>query len=549
MIGRSTLLGLTVSLILGGCSGEATILEDAGLEVDENAITYWRDARPIFDANCTTCHTTGGIGPFALDGYATAVERAELIPLMVQTGQMPPWQADPDCRHYVGERLLAAEDQQIIIAWVEGGQIEGNPDDYAGPPLDSDDVSVLGEPDLRMIMPEPYTPQADVDDDYRCFPLEHTFQEDTYVTSINVTPGVRSEVHHVLLYLVQESQVAAMEELDDLEDGPGYTCFGGPRVGAIETVGGWVPGSLPRVEAEGSAIRIPAGSRIVMQIHYHPPDDTPIPDQTALELYTMSEEPEFLIRMSPIAQLALDIEANDPEARNEIRVPSGSEPLTIVGVLPHMHMLGAQITVTAEQPTGEEICLARINDWDFQWQQFYQFLPDEEVVLEPGGTITLECVHDNSADNQPYVDGDQIEPRDVTWGDGTRDEMCLSFMVTRELYTPEEAGPVCPGFQECYDDCDDLMTICMLTCTAPGGRDCGECVVRGVVLCVRADCESEVGAFVNCLTDCVETGDIGACLAENCIEEIGAFDACAAPIVARGACDTDLAACEVDMSP
>jgi len=49
-----------------------------------------------------------------------------------------------------------------------------------------------------------------------------------------------------------------------------------------------------------------------------------------------------------------------------------------------------------------------------------------------GDQIYLECHWDNSAENQALVEGQPLPPRDVTWGEGTTDEMCLSgFYFTR----------------------------------------------------------------------------------------------------------------------
>jgi hypothetical protein len=41
----------------------------------------------------------------------------------------------------------------------------------------------------------------------------------------------------------------------------------------------------------------------------------------------------------------------------------------------------------------------------------------------------VECHYDNSPGNQPVVDGQRLPPRDVTWGEGTHDEMCLSYIM------------------------------------------------------------------------------------------------------------------------
>ena len=53
------------------------------------------------------------------------------------------------------------------------------------------------------------------------------------------------------------------------------------------------------------------------------------------------------------------------------------------------------------------------------------------IGLDADDTLWMECTWDNSASNQPIVDGEVQEPVDVAWGEGTSDEMCLSgFYVT-----------------------------------------------------------------------------------------------------------------------
>jgi len=52
--------------------------------------------------------------------------------------------------------------------------------------------------------------------------------------------------------------------------------------------------------------------------------------------------------------------------------------------------------------------------------------------------LRLTCRYDNSPDNQPIVNGEQVAPRDVRWGEGTLDEMCLLYMTVEEDGEPSE---------------------------------------------------------------------------------------------------------------
>jgi hypothetical protein len=47
--------------------------------------------------------------------------------------------------------------------------------------------------------------------------------------------------------------------------------------------------------------------------------------------------------------------------------------------------------------------------------------------VTPDDTIRLRCRYDNTAARQPVIDGVPQAPRDVRWGEGTFDEMCINF--------------------------------------------------------------------------------------------------------------------------
>ena len=79
---------------------------------------------------------------------------------------------------------------------------------------------------------------------------------------------------------------------------------------------------------------------------------------------------------------------------------------------------------------GDPECLVDIPQWDFWWQIAYGL--EQEVEVSPLDSLRLECHFDNSPENQPIIDGKQMTPRDMNWGDGSLDEMCLvGLYVTR----------------------------------------------------------------------------------------------------------------------
>ena len=100
------------------------------------------------------------------------------------------------------------------------------------------------------------------------------------------------------------------------------------------------------------------------------------------------------------------------------------DPYVIHSAALHMHTLGTRASLRVIGPKPD--CLLDIPRWDFNWQRSYFFA--EPVTVVSGNELQLECHWDNSAANQPFVDGVQQAPKDVNWGEGTGDEMCLGVV-------------------------------------------------------------------------------------------------------------------------
>jgi hypothetical protein len=166
-----------------------------------------------------------------------------------------------------------------------------------------------------------------------------------------------------------------------------------------------------------------------MQVHYNQLNGRGLPDQTAMDLYFSPTPVRRVAQLVPALQTNLRIPAGsaNAEATAEFNLRRLGVPLsvTVYGSFPHMHMLGRQLQVESTAMDGTRTCLMNTPDWNFHWQQFYFY--EEPVRITPDDTIRIRCRYDNSAANQPVVDGVQQTPREVRWGEGSLDEMCLNF--------------------------------------------------------------------------------------------------------------------------
>ena len=391
--------------------------------------TFSNEIVRIFADHCQSCHHPGDIGPFSLMSYADAAPHALDIKLMTKTHQMPPWKPVDGCGEFLEPRTLSQNEIDLIGQWVENGAPEGNRADLPAPRIFDSDWT-LGQPDAVFANPEPFTP-APEGDIYRCFTIPTHLAGDRYVSAVDVHPGDRNTVHHVIAFI---DSTGESQKLDDDDPGPGYTCFGDagftPTDASAATLGGWAPGSRPVVLPDGVAYKLPANSRVVLQVHYHPHGAAPLPDKTEIAVYYAKTPPTKLLRIVPLINTSFTI----PPGSENYRVTAGLAPppyentplpvpVHVVLVAPHMHLLGRKMNVTATLPGGNAECLININDWDFNWQGQYRYA--QPIALPTGTKLSVEAFYDNSLNN---LRNPNDPPKPVSWGEKTTDEMCIAFL-------------------------------------------------------------------------------------------------------------------------
>lgn len=397
-------------------------------------VSYYKDIKALVEKRCTKCHFDGGIAPFALKTYDDLYTRKLDIREAVEQRLMPPWPADDSCAEYTYSNALTQSEIDLIVKWVNLGAPEGDPQDE---PL-IDEVKPptgLERVDVSLQLPKPYT-MTKSPDDYRCFVLEWPKQTTTYVTGFQVKPGEPRVVHHMIAFVAPPSQVAHVRGLDAAEpDAPGYTCYGGPGA-QLGWIGAWAPGGPGGTFPTGTGIKVEPGSVIVIQMHYNDLTAGALPDQTTVE-FMLADSVTKPARLIPytnpvwLGGTTMKIPANEPLVTHsfESDPTGGSLPITIHLAMLHMHQLGSHGRIRIKRADGSETCVLDVPRWDFHWQLSYPL--KTPVTVNPGDKIYLECNWNNTADFQPDFGNGPLTPRDVYWGDGSTDEMCLGiFYVT-----------------------------------------------------------------------------------------------------------------------
>lgn len=397
-------------------------------------VTFYRDVIRILQDNCQKCHREGGIAPFPLVTYDDAVSRAELIVDKTARREMPPWKPSKACSTFVGDPSLTQAQIDTLHDWLHQGVAPGRAAD-APPAPTFDDGFVLGVPDAVLQMPE-FTPDLRNGDVYRCFSIPTNAPQDGWLSAMEVIPGNRTAVHHVLLFSDESGESKAF---DDADPGPGYACFGGTGGTSTYPMGAWVPGYRPQFLPSGVGIPVKKGQRVIMQVHYSALTGGNGPDRTTVGLYAArSTIHKRLITLPMADQIGLRIPAGQANYEHAI---SGYSPaaLHLLGVAPHMHLLGKSMQAELTFPNGTKVCLVDVPSWDFRWQGFYSY--PTQLAVPFAARVDLRASYDNSATNP---NNPNRPPKTVTWGEQTTDEMFLCYLLLTVDAEDLAAGAVAP---------------------------------------------------------------------------------------------------------
>lgn len=397
------------------------------------APTFSRDVAPILYRNCVTCHRPGEIAPMSLVTYEQARPYARSIRERVELGTMPPWHAEASPGTFLNDRRLSAAEKETITRWSNSGAPQGDPKDMPPVPVFPEGWTI-GKPDAVATMAEPYNVPAAGTIAYQYVAVPTNFTEDKWVQAIEIRPGVRNAVHHVLVFASEPGGTARQQPF--VQRNPGAVV--GPRaqqvgpevVAALRNrlqtsasmrgpvIATTAPGTNAMVFQPGTALLIKAGSVLTLQVHYTA-TGKPEKDQSSVGFLFAKEPPKQEVRSSSFVNPQLTIPAGAGHHRVDSQIEF-TENAHIVALFPHTHLRGKSWEYRLTYPDGREEVVLAVPRYDFNWQTYYEFA---NPLAVPKGSKLLAIAHyDNSANNKANPNP-AIE---VKWGDQTWEEMQYS---------------------------------------------------------------------------------------------------------------------------
>lgn len=365
-------------------------------------ITFNKHVAPILNARCVECHRQGEIGPFTLTSYEDVLGWEDTILEVIDDNRMPPWNANPKYGHFKNDARLSTAERKTLGDWVAGGMPEGDPQDLPDPPSFAAGWKIPAPDQVFKMDENAFVVPAQGVVDYQHFIIDPGWDEDKYIYAAEARPDNRSVVHHILVYIIPP----------------------GARRPDLETVlVGYAPGSLPVLLEDGVALRVPAKSRLMFEMHYTP-NGVEQSDRSYVGVCFMDKKD---VTATIRGRLAIETEFRIPAGAANYEVTAGYRSRrdeTLVSMTPHMHLRGKSFRYEAQYPNGESEILLDVPKYDFNWQ--LKYILAEPKQLPRGTKILCTAVYDNS-DNNP-VNPDPT--RDVRWGDQSDEEMMIGFLDT-----------------------------------------------------------------------------------------------------------------------
>jgi peroxiredoxin len=369
---------------------------------DGHDVAFAKHVAPILQKRCQECHRPGEIGPFPLLSYEDAKKRLNRIEEAVREERMPPWHADPRHGRFSNDRRLSQDERDTLLAWIDQGAPRGDDKDLP-PPLKFVKGWKIGQPDKVFTMAREFRVPATGVLDYQRFLVDPGFREDVWVQAAECRPGNRKVVHHILVYILAPGR----HEPYDPD-------------GTAATLVGWAPGDMPATYPPDTARRVPAGSKLLFEVHYTP-NGTEQTDRSSVGVRFASKPPANSVEMNILANMLFRIPPGAANHKGQMTFTFPGDAL-VLSFMPHMHLRGLSARYELTYPNGTTETLLSVPDYDFGWQSVYRL--EKPLRVPEGSKLTWIGRWDNSADNPRNPDPTKA----VHWGLQTWDEMQNGWM-------------------------------------------------------------------------------------------------------------------------
>ena len=374
-------------------------------------VTYHNRISRLVAENCQSCHRAEGNAPMPLDNYRQVADRRATIEYMTKSGRMPPWFAHRNVGEWANDRSLSERDLKDLLTWAHNGAPEGSANDA---PMAKKFVKGwnIGTPDAIVAASDTFKVPAQGVVEYKYSYTKTNFDEDKWVTSMEIRPEAAKAVHHVIVFIEEPGR-----EPDGRKRKPGDPA---PQGGLAGFFAATAPGTPAMLFPEGTAKKLPKGAWLKFQIHYTP-NGTEYLDNTKIG-FLFADKPvtqEVQTRAAANTRFEIKPFEKDQTFTAEVTLRTGGTLLTL---FPHAHTRGQAFKYDLIGPSGKDTTtILDVPHYNFNWQTYYTF--KKPLDIPAGAKIRVTAKYDNSKDNPFNPDPSKT----VRFGEQTFEEMMIGY--------------------------------------------------------------------------------------------------------------------------
>ena len=332
-------------------------------------IVFNREIAQIFQKKCFQCHTDGNVG-VPLTTYKEARPWAVAIKEEILERKMPPWSAAGGYGHFSNDISLTAREISLILSWTDGGAPSGvlladeDKQPVFVPSLNSWEQ---GEPDEIVKVASDMKIAANAPFRVDRIEVSTGLKQPKWLRALQLNPADRRVVRYAAIYEARSGR----------------------------WLGTWTPATLVSAMPAGSAVQLPAGGKLAIEIGYRGNQDGEFAGSADLGLYFAEQKPAQNISAIEITAAAVNVPAKKSGER--VRAESTIKSATNAAVLwPRLGTGARSFEVTAIRPDGTVEPMLWLNNYRAEWPTSY--ILKEPVSLPAGTRLVMTAFYDNAGD-------------------------------------------------------------------------------------------------------------------------------------------------------
>jgi hypothetical protein len=331
-------------------------------------IVFNREIAQIFQKKCFQCHTDGNVS-VPLTTYREARPWAVAIKEEILEKRMPPWGAAAGYGHFSNDMSLTGREISLILTWADGGAPSGvllADEDKQPVFVPSLTGWEQGPPDETLTVAANQKVAADTPFRVERFDVATGFKQARWLRALQFNPADRRVVRYAAVY--------------DARNG--------------RWLGTWTPSSQVSAMPGGSAVQLPAGAKLTVEMGYRGATED-VTGASELGLYFAEKPPSQTVASIEITPAPITMAAG--RTRERVRAETAIKAATTISALwPRLGPGAKSIEVTAIRPDGSVEPMLWVNSYRAEWPSPY--LLKEPLSLPAGTRLVMTAYYDNATD-------------------------------------------------------------------------------------------------------------------------------------------------------